>query len=267
MDSPEEFGPPNARVGAQVAATWQSWACGMSIDTKCSRLCLRRDGFTPESLQVSHHRRFAVALVFGSLRQSAANCGWEGSAGMDHPFADRGRGRHRRRRLNAAAKLRSCTWVCICCSSRAPPLWPAPDAFCMVMQRRNERTRHFPTMAGAAFEQHRECTFDPREVLQPLAYIGQMPGCQLGGCAAPHPVVELQQLPNFFEAEPQPLRRLDEPQPGDVGSPIAANASHGPLRFLQQSLALVETDRFDVHTGFRRHPSNRQEVFVDPHVG
>lgn len=60
-------------------------------------------------------------------------------------------------------------------------------------------------MTGALFEQSRERRFDSVQILEPRIYIDQMSGRELCGCAALHPAVEAQQLPDFFQAKPQPL--------------------------------------------------------------
>ncbi|KAG1398098.1 hypothetical protein G6F59_013539 [Rhizopus arrhizus] len=62
-------------------------------------------------------------------------------------------------------------------------------------------------------------------------------------------VLQLQQLPDFIEAESQPLRRLHELHPRHVGAAVASNAAVGPVRRRQQPFVLIEADRLHVDPG------------------
>jgi hypothetical protein len=114
-----------------------------------------------------------------------------------------------------------------------------------LLQRRDDRTADVAPVLAAAIDQTLQGAFDATQVAELVAHIGELVLREPARFLAVRAVLEHKQGGHFLEAEAQALRRLDEAHASRVVHAIAPYATRRPIGFGQQTLALVEADRFD----------------------
>ena len=98
-------------------------------------------------------------------------------------------------------------------------------------------------------DQFREYGFHSVQVCKLELNFGELGLCVCACLNTACTIVKLQQLRGLVQAEPQPLRRLDEVQSRQVILVVTPNAALGPFRLGHQPLALLEPNGLQVDTG------------------
>ena len=97
-------------------------------------------------------------------------------------------------------------------------------------ERLNHGTVHSAPCRDTVRNGRFESRLHPAQVAKPLAHISELALRQLPRRRTVGAVLEGEQRRHLRKAEPQPLRRVDEPHPVDVCRPVLADSTWLPLR-------------------------------------
>ena len=97
-------------------------------------------------------------------------------------------------------------------------------------------------------QQMLEHALDALQIRDPSARFLQTLAGNAPDAAAIRAILEFEQCPDFFQAEPQVLRASDEPYAIHVPAAVAAIGARGTSRLRNQSSPFIVTDRLDPDT-------------------
>jgi hypothetical protein len=118
------------------------------------------------------------------------------------------------------------------------------------VQRRDHRAAHTAARGAVSLHELSQHGFNAPQVCKP----------------GPN-VLELEQISDLVEAEPQALSGSDEAHAGKISRAISTYAAMRSLRFVQELLALIEANGLDTDAGASRKGADGDLSIRAVHVG